>query len=242
MTPDISGLVGFDSDGALQEAVERVERTVTTRASFLRRGAALAAGGLVAGSLPAALASAAQGVPKGDIAILNFALTLEYLEAAFYKKAISDGALKGQYANFAKVVAQHEQAHVDALKKALGSKATKRPSFDFKGTTADQATFAKTAMTLEDTGVEAYQGQAGNIKTPGILAAAISIHPVEARHAAWIRSIMGRGTGNPSPAPDAFNPAKDMSQILAAVSGTGFITMQTAGAGAAVSGDPAMTG
>jgi hypothetical protein len=238
-SPDISGVVAFDADGAIQEAAERVG---TTRASFFRRGGALIAGGLFAGALPAALAGA-QGVPKGDIAILNYALTLEYLEAAFYKKAIADGALSGQYARFAEVVQAHEQAHVDALKKTLGSKAVKRPSFDFKGTTAKQATFAATAMVLEDTGVEAYQGQAGNIKTPAVLRAAISIHPVEARHAAWIRSIVGGGSGDPSPAPAAFNAAKDMGAVLAAVQGTGFVTsMRTAGAGSAVSAQPSMTG
>ncbi len=240
MTPDISGLVAFDSDGALQEAAERVDRTGHTRSSFLRRGGAIVAGGLLAGAIPGRAFAA--GVPKGDIAILNYALTLEYLESAFYAKANSDGALSGQYARFAKIVGQHEQAHVDALKKTLGSKAVKRPSFDFKGTTAKQSTFAQTAIVLEDTGVEAYQGQAGNIKTPAVLMAAISIHPVEARHAAWIRSIVGHGTGNPSPAPAAFNPAKDMSAVLAAVQGTGFITMQTAGAGSAVSAQPSMTG
>ncbi|HEV7438945.1 MAG TPA: ferritin-like domain-containing protein [Methylobacterium sp.] len=214
----------------------------STRAAFFRRGGALVAGGLLAGGIPAAPASA-RGVPKGDIAILNFALTLEYLEAAFYKQAISDGALRGQYANFAKVVAAHEQAHVGALKQALGAKAVMKPNFDFKGTTAGRKTFAATAMVLEDTGVQAYQGQAGNIKTPAILKAAISIHPVEARHAAWIRSIVGHGSGNPSPAPAAFNPALSMNQVLAAVQGTGFITStRTAGAGSAVSGQPSMAG
>jgi hypothetical protein len=240
MTPDISGLVPFDSDGALQEAADRVERTAHTRASFLRRGGAAVAGGVLAGALPATAIAAS--LPKGDLAILNYALTLEYLEAAFYAKAKSDGALKGQYANFADVVGQHEQAHVDALKKTLGSKAVKRPSFDFKGTTADQSTFAQTAMTLEDTGVKAYQGAAPSIATPAVLKAAISIHPVEARHASWIASIIGGGSGSPSPAPEAFNPAASMSEVLAAVQSTGFITMQTAGAGSAISAQPSMTG
>jgi Ferritin-like domain len=236
MTPDISGLVAFDADGALQEAADGVERAAHTRASFLRRGGAVLVGGALAGAMPARALAA--GLPKGDVAILNYALTLEYLEAAFYAKAKADGALKGEYARFADVVGRHEQAHVAALKKTLGSKAVKRPSFDFKGTTADQATFAKTAMTLEDTGVKAYQGQATNIKTPAVLKAAISIHPVEARHASWIASIIG-GT---SPAPEAFNPAASMSEVLAAVQSTGFITTQTAGAGSAVSAQPSMTG
>jgi Ferritin-like domain len=69
------------------------------------------------------------------------------------------------------------------LRKTLGNKAVERPSFDFQGTTEEQDTFAQTTILLEDTGVEAYQGQAGNIKNKEVLRAAISIHPVEARHA-----------------------------------------------------------
>jgi Ferritin-like domain len=239
MTPDTSGLARFDKDGALQEAAAEVERT--TRGSFLRRAGAIAGAGLLAGSLPTALAGA-QGVPKSDVAILNYALTLEYLEAAFYREALDGGALRGQFRTFATVAGEHEQAHVDALKKTLGNKAGKRPSFDFQGTTADQDTFAQTAILLEDTGVEAYQGQAGNIRNKEVLRAAISIHPVEARHAAWIRSIVGMGSGEPNPAPEAFNPAADMDTILAAVQGTGFITMQGATAGEAVTSQPRMTG
>jgi rubrerythrin len=241
MAPNITKLLAFDADGALEDAAGRLAETGgSTRGSFLRRSGALVAGAAAATLLPAGIASAA--TPKSDVAILNYALTLEYLEAAFYKRAVDIGALSGEYKRFAKVVAQHEAAHVAALKKALGAKAVKRPSFDFQGTTGDQAKFAQTAITLEDTGVEAYQGQAPNIKTPAILKAAISIHPVEARHAAWIRSIVGHGTGTPSPAPDAFNPAADMATVLNAVKGTGFIVMKTARTAAAVSGDPVMTG
>jgi hypothetical protein len=232
----IDPLIPFDKDSALQEAAEDV-----SRAGFFKRAGALAAAGVAAGALPTAFAGA-QGVPKSDIAILNYALTLEYLEAAFYKKALADGALRGQFRNFAQVTGEHENAHVAALKKTLGNKAVKRPSFDFKGTTADQDTFAKTAIVLEDTGVEAYQGQAGNIKTPAVLKAAISIHPVEARHAAWIRSLVGMGSGDPNPAPEAFNPAKDMDAVLAAVQGTGFIVMDDATAGGSMNGQPQMTG
>src|SRR3954447_13679169 len=230
-------LVAFDVDGALREAAERLNHG--TRKSFLRNGGILAGAGALLATMPG-LARAA-GVPKGDVDILNYALTLEYLESAFYAEAVSKGALSGEYARFAKTVGAHEAAHVQALKKVLGSKAVKKPAFDFQGTTASQNTFAQTAITLEDTGVKAYQGQAPNIKTPGILAAAISIHPVEARHAAWMRSIVGRGSRSPAPAPGAFTPAADMSTILAAVKSTGFIpAMGTApsASGRAVSGDP----
>lgn len=231
----------LDTDGALREVAERAGHT---RSAFLRRTGAFVGGGLIVGGLPVAF-SVAQGggLPKGDVAILNYALTLEYLEAAFYKKALDDGALSGQLQRLAETVSAHEEAHVDALKKTLGSKAVKRPSFDFKGTTGSVGTFQSTAMTLEDAGVAAYQGQAPNIKTDAVLQAAASILPVEARHAAWIRSVISKGSGSPSPAPDAFNPAQTMDQILAAVGATGFIT-NTAGAAPAspVSGQPNVAG
>ena len=233
----------LDADGAIREAAARVDPV--TRASFLRRAAAVTAGGGIVASmfgataLTAAAGAQSGGLPTGDVNILNYALTLEYLEAAFYKEAVAKAGLTGALKTFATTVAGHEAAHVKALRKTLGSKAAKKPSFDFKGATSQASTFAQTAKVLEDTGVEAYQGQATNIKTPAVLKAAISIHPVEARHAAWVASILSRGSGSPSPAPDAFNPAKDMAAILAAVKQTGFIAGSSARAAAA---DPAMPG
>lgn len=241
----------LDLDGALREAAARVDPI--TRASFMRRAAAILGGGAVAAvALPnlSGVAGGNAGVAfaassgTSDVDILNYALTLEYLEAAFYAEALRRGGLKGELKRFARVVADHERQHVQALKGALGSKAVKRPRFDFKATTASPGPFAQTAKVLEDTGVEAYQGQATNIRNRRVLAAAISIHPVEARHAAWIASILSKGGTKPvSPAPDAFNPAATMQEVLAAVQGTGFIsTMSSAQAGAAVAGQPAMTG
>jgi hypothetical protein len=228
----------LDRDGAVEEAAARAG---ISRSQFLRRSA-FAGGGLLIGGLPAAF-SLAQNTSKGDVDILNYALTLEYLEAAFYKEAVNGGALSGKLGSFAKVVAEHEKAHVDALKKALGSKAVKEPNFDFQGTTQDPSTFAKTSLVLEDTGVKAYQGQAGNIKSTAILKAAISIHPVEARHAAWIASILTSMGGTTLPAPDAFNEAADMATILAAVKGTGFISTESGSSSASpTSGTPSVAG
>jgi rubrerythrin len=238
MNDQIPTLSELDRDGALQETAERAG---LSRSQFLRRSA-FAGGGLIVGGLPVAF-SLAQGSSKGDVAILNYALTLEYLEAAFYKEAVDRGALTGQLARFAEIVGAHEQAHVDALKKTLGSNAVKEPTFDFKGTTDSESTFGDTAKVLEDTGVRAYQGQATAIKDPAVLRAAISIHPVEARHAAWIASILGKGGGQPSPAPEAFNPAADMATILAEVQATGFITTeQGASPSTPVSGSPNVAG
>jgi hypothetical protein len=218
-------LEDVDSDGAIQETAEAVDPT--TRAAFLKKaglgGAAVLGGGAVMGMLPS-IASAA--VPASDIAILNFALTLEYLEAEFYAQAKANnvGNGNGDLVSFVNVVAVHEAAHVSFLKNALGAKAVAKPRFDFKDTVTDQKKFQATAQVLEDTGVMAYLGQAGNIKSKKILAAAGSILPVEARHAAWIRDINSAFKGNgPSPAPAAFQGAKTKGQILAAVKGTGFI-------------------
>jgi hypothetical protein len=214
MLPNLEEL---DVDGAVREAASKVDGD--TRAAFLKKAGigagAVVAGGAFAGAIPG-IASA--GVAKSDVAILNFALTLEYLEAAFYAEAVAKGNFTGKIGDFAKVVSAHENAHVAFLKSALGSAAVKSPKFDFKGTNIDQAKFAATAQVLEDTGVAAYLGQAGNIKSKKILGAAGSILAVEARHAGWIRDL-----NNVAGAPSAFQGARTKAQILAAVRGTGFI-------------------
>jgi rubrerythrin len=219
---DVFKLAELDVDGAIQETAEQVDPF--TRASFLRKAGlgvgAVAGGGALLGALPQLALGAS--VPKSDIAILNFALTLEYLEAAFYAEAVSKGNFSGETKMFADVVSAHEAAHVAFLRKALGAKAVKKPKFDFKGTTTDLGKFQATAQALEDTGVAAYLGQAGNIKSKAILKAAGSILPVEARHAAWIRDIRGRGEA-PVPAPAAFEGSRNKAQILAKVKATGFI-------------------
>jgi hypothetical protein len=211
----------LDVDGAIREGAEGVDGD--TRAHFLRKAGlgagAVLGGGALLGALPG-VASAA--VSKSDIAILNYALTLEYLEAAFYAEAVSKGKLSGETARFAKVVAAHERAHVAFLQGSLRRKAVAKPKFDFRDTTSDQAKFQVTARTLEDTGVSAYLGQVANIRSTAVLKAAGSVLPVEARHAAWIRDIIGGG-GAPSPAPSAFQGARTKAQILAAVKATGFI-------------------
>ena len=206
----------LDVDGAIREAAEKVDGD--TRRAFLRKAGlgagAVMAGGAFFGALPS-IASA--GVAASDVAILNFALTLEYLEAAFYAEAHAAG-FPGKVGTFARIVAGHEAAHVSFLKGALGSAAVKKPMFNFKGTTTNQAKFQATAQVLEDTGVAAYLGQVGNIKSKKILAAAGSILPIEARHAGWVRDL------NDVPgAPAAFEIAKTKPQVLAAVKGTGFI-------------------
>ncbi len=212
-------LEAVDADGAIREAIDGVKGD--TRAAFLAK-AGLLGGGVFGGSaLLALMSDDAHASHTGDRAILNFALTLEYLEAAFYTEAVEMGALDGELELFARVVGRHERAHVKALRAALGRYAVKRPRFNFRGTTEDAEGFAATAQVLEDTGVSAYAGQAPLIRDNAVLKAALAIHSVEARHAAWIRDINGT-----EPAPNAFDPALTKRQVLRAVAGTRFIVAQ----------------
>jgi rubrerythrin len=214
---DLGAVLDFDADGALQETATEAQRH--SRRAFLRRGGIAAGGAVAAGALlPGMTAGAMAATPKGDVAIANFALTLEYLETAFYAAALQHAGLTGEFKRLATTVHAHEAAHVAALKRMLGSAAVKKPTFDFGSAVTSQSAFTSTAITLEDTGVQAYQGQAPFIKSDAVFKAAISIHPVEARHAAWIRQL-----AHQNPAPDAFNPSLTKAQVLAAVTGTGFI-------------------
>ena len=222
-------LAELDRDGAIRETAARAheaaeKRSGTTRAAFLTRGGLLVGAGLGLGSLPVAFAGAqGGGLSKGDVDILNYALTLEYLEAAFYADALRRAGLRGNALTFARTAHDDEQAHVDALRRTLGGRAVRRPAFDFMDATGSPEAFLRTAQTLEETGVSAYQGQAPRIASREVLAAAGAILAVEARHAAWVADIVGRG-GDPSPAPDAFSPALDMQAVLDAVRQTGFIS------------------
>jgi hypothetical protein len=218
-----------DVDGALREAAEEV--AADTRLDFLRKagiaGGAAVSGGAILGALAPA-ASASTGRPpakfgKGDIGILNYALTLEYLERAFYDEATSAGKVTSpQLAAFLRVVTKDERAHVAFLQKALGRHAVKSPKFNFKGIPENEAMFAATAQVLENTGVHAYLGQAGNLKKPAYLAAAASIVTIEARHSGAI-GLINDASGN-AIAPDGpFDKPETARKILAAVKGTGFI-------------------
>jgi Ferritin-like domain len=192
--------------------LEGVEVHGMTRGSFILRGA-LATGsvyglGLVAPFVSSALAAE----DTTDLDIVNFALTLEYLEAAFYKEA-QKLKLSGAAKKYAKSFGETEQEHVTALiatAKSLKGKPAAMPKFKFPMT--DEKSFLKLAQTLEDTGVGAYNGAGPSIKNKDILAAAGSIVQVEARHAAAIRLLNGQ-----PPAPEAFDKPLDMATVLAAV-------------------------
>ncbi len=159
--------------------------------------------------------SSSGGGMKGDVAIVNYALTLEYLEADFYKKVIASGLFKGnKNVPTIKMFGQQEASHVTALKGAvqkLGGMPAAKPKAKFPLKSASAV--LKLASTVENLGAAAYLGQAGNIKNKEILAAALSIHTVEARHAAVLNTLLGK-----SITPDgAFAKPADMQTVLAAV-------------------------
>jgi hypothetical protein len=221
MSDELS-VVEFDGDEAVAEAIAGIEDEKRTRSGLLRGAGALAGVGAFAALMPRSASARSGGSKANDVKILNYALTLEYLEAAFYAEALRVGGYSGAVGRFASVVASHEATHVATLKGVLGSKAVKSPSFDFKGTTRKWSTFLRTAKVLEDTGVAAYQGQAPLIHQNAVLGPAGAILAVEARHAAWVRDLLYAGK-SVKPAPEAFSTPMSMSQVLSAVKKTGFI-------------------
>ncbi|HET7509730.1 MAG TPA: ferritin-like domain-containing protein [Solirubrobacterales bacterium] len=149
----------------------------------------------------------------GDIDILNFALTLEYLESTFYAEAKSRAKPSGELKSLVDLIAKDEQQHVEALTgsiKKLGGKPVAEPKFDFSY--SGTGGFLKLAQTFEDTGVSAYNGAAPMIESKEVLTAAGSIVQVEARHAAAIRL-----QNKEEPAPAGFDEPLDEKQVLKAV-------------------------
>jgi hypothetical protein len=147
---------------------------------------------------------------SGDLAIVNYALTLEYLEADFYAKVAVSGLFKGARLDLIKRFGENEAAHVETLASAakqLGAPARRpRTRFPFK----DAKSVLKLAADIENLGAAAYLGQAGRIKNKDILAVALSIHSVEARHAAALNTLLGR-----SPTPNgAFAKPASMNEVL----------------------------
>jgi hypothetical protein len=202
-----------DSTLAVPE-LAAVEVKGLTREAFLLRGtlAAVAVGGL--GAVGPFLTDAFAQSPAGDVAILNYALTLEYLESDFYNVKGKAVGLSGAAKTLASLIGGHEAAHVSglaaAIKAAGGTPATK-PTFKFPVT--NQATFLNLASLLENTGVKAYNGQGPKLQNKQYLATAGAIVQIEARHAAAINYMIGK-----SPTPDgAFDTTLDMPAVLKAV-------------------------
>jgi rubrerythrin len=147
---------------------------------------------------------------KGDLEIVNYALTLEYLEADFYDKVAKSGLFKGSELEVIKTFGEHEKAHVQALKATASELGTPAPKPKTKFPLKDKMSVLKLAAQVENLGAAAYLGQAGRIKSKKILAAALSIHSVEARHAAALNTLLGK----PATPDGAFAKPASMAQVL----------------------------
>ena len=207
-------------ENADPEVFDRVDTRRKALKSFGSTGKklALAAVPVALGSLFQKAYAGSKGTADTIIEILNYALTLEYLEAEFYAKALaSPGLIPAQISNSIQTISRHETAHVNFLRTtitSLGGTPVPKPTFDFSGGNGtgmgpfkDAFTnldlFLAVSQTFEDTGVRAYKGRAPElVQTGDILTAALRIHSVEARHAAHIREIrklFGSGVGDVKP-------------------------------------------
>jgi hypothetical protein len=208
---DVEGLVHPELAGV--EIVEESGGDIS-RSDVLLKGA-LAAGAVYGTFMVAPFVRSAFAMGGGttDIDILNFALTLEYLESAFYEEAMKKVKASGELKKLIPLLAGDEKQHVEALKgtvEKLGGKPVAKPTFNFEysGTKG----FLELAEVFENTGVSAYNGAAPMIKSKEVLGAAGSIVQIEARHAAAIALQNGA-----EPAPAAFDPMLTEKEVLKAV-------------------------
>jgi rubrerythrin len=163
---------------------------------------------------------------NSDVDVLNYALTLEYLEAAFYEQGNSHNLLSGQAAQYLAQVQKDEETHVSLVTQAiqkLGGTPVEKPMVDFGSVFKDKNTYLETSFTFENLGVGAYLGAAGFIKNKAILQAAAGIFGVEARHAAIVANLLNKPAEG-GVYMGAFETPKTKSQVLAKA--TPFITSQ----------------
>ena len=203
----------LDRDEALGEAIAAL--CGTTRAGFLRSAA------LGGASLLAALAAPARAATLSDTDIFNFALRFERLQATFYTQAEEIGTIGTMSAakrEWAQTLGAHERAHVQIIKRVLGSKAGPRPRFDFGNANETDTAFTRTAVAMEDLTVALLTGVAPIIHDRGLTAAVFGLLTVEARHAAWARHIVGA-----TPSPKALDEPRTVPSVSRAVAATHFV-------------------
>lgn len=186
-------------------------REESSRRTFLTGAALVGVGGTFLATTAGSLAFAQESAT--DLDILNYALTLEYLEAEFYVQGIDAGLVMNRELELVTPIRDHEQAHVEALVATigqLGGTPIEEPTFMFPDETfADRESFLTAASMFEELGVTAYHGQVPLIESPEILGAAAAIAGVESRHAAVIADLLG---GDPFPAP--FEASRTMEEVL----------------------------
>jgi hypothetical protein len=190
-----------------------------TRAGFLRTAAIGGTAMLAALAAPRAATAAVT-----DTSILQFGLRFERLQATFYTQADEMGTIRKMPERkrlWAHTLGAHERAHVKIIKSVLGSKAERRPFFDFgKANETDEA-FTRTAVAMEDLTVALLTGIMPRVKDRGLTAALFGLLTVEARHAAWARNIIGA-----TPVPTAFDEPRSLRSVNGAVARTRFIVQR----------------
>lgn len=195
------------------------ESEPVTRGDFIRRCAtagALATGGVLISGLPR-LAVASAPSAEMDVEIFNFLLMLEHLQEKLYDQALAEGALTGELERFAETARRNEREHISYLRQMLGNEARDPPTVAFGAATRVPKEFQAAALVVEETAAAAYIGQGANITKANVLSAA-RICSVEARHAAWIRDILGR-----LPAPHAADAARSEAQVMRALRSEGWL-------------------
>ncbi|HEX3722201.1 MAG TPA: ferritin-like domain-containing protein [Nitrolancea sp.] len=204
-----------------------------SRRGLLKRSLALGAGAVAITALPLnftkgvsglklpgiAGAAAAGAAPlDSDLDILNYALTLEHLEAAAYQAVLDAGVLSGRSLTYFQAFGAHEKQHVDAITSTiqkLGGTPVAAQKYDFSSVPTDAAGIVKFFQGVEAVGASAYLGAAPSIMNDDVLAAALSIHAVEAEHASALADIVAPGTN--LFAPDAFAMPRTPAEVTAIV-------------------------
>ena len=204
----------FDGKPVLEFSTGIQRRSFLKYAGLVGVGTSFAIGGGLL-TAPAAFGSSA-AIDSSDLDILNYALTLEYLESDFYAMGLQAGLLSDRELELVTPIGDHEKEHVTAVTGAVtafGGTPVAKPKITYPAGTFDsRESFLKNASMFEELGVTAYHGQVPLIKDPDVLASAASIAGVESRHAAVIATLIA---GNPFPNPIEKNAS--MTDILAAV-------------------------
>ena len=211
-------LADVDADGTLEETAAAA--FPGTRATFLRRSLGAAVAGVGALFAADGAAAATRANTKNDIKILQFDLVLEYLQAGLYTEAERLGALKPKTLAWARVVGAHERAHIEAIKGLLGRRnLVPSPTFNYGNVTSDERAFIRTAVGFEELTAALLKWQAPRLDSRAIIAAAVTLHSVETRHAAWIRHLIGL-----RPAADAFDKPASQARMARLIASTHFVS------------------